>query len=161
MGLTQDQFQRDFFLIRRSEYETYLKALGPGLVQQGDLSDPYYFDFISFAQYEAINREISNDPPFVFEEQQALDMSDDKPQTFVPVVIRRDPTMRNDKLGPAHSQLVGSAILDRLEDLFGATDSAIPKIPRGSRPDPGEATTRFGHEQLEVKIPHTILTQLY
>ena len=41
-----DQFQRDFFLVRSSEYETYTKALGDGLVKQGDLTDPYYFDFI-------------------------------------------------------------------------------------------------------------------
>ena len=43
----QDQFQRDFFLIRQAEYEQYVKDLGPGIVQQGYLTDPYYFDFIS------------------------------------------------------------------------------------------------------------------
>jgi hypothetical protein len=116
------------------------------MVQQGELTDPYYFDFISFAQYEAINREISKDPPFVFEEQQAVDVPDDKPQTFVPVLIRRDPTMTNEKLAPEHSRMVGSTILDRLEDLYGTTDAAIPKIPRGSRPNPGKATMRLAVE---------------
>jgi hypothetical protein len=137
MYLHQDQFQRDFFLIRRSEYEPYITSLGPGMVQQGDLTDPYYFDFISFAQYEAINREISKDPPFVFEEQQAVDGPEDKPQTFVPVVIKRDSALTNDRLAPEHSRIVGSAILKRLDETFGATDSAVPNIPRGSRPDPG------------------------
>lgn len=108
------------------------------MVQQGDLTDPYYFDFISFAQHEAINREISKDPPFVFEEQQAVDEPEDKPQTFVPVVIRRDPALTNDRLAPEHSRMVGSAILDRMEELFGGTDLAIPKIPRGSKPDLGK-----------------------
>ena len=46
-SLLQDQFQRDFFLIRQAEYEQYVKDLGPGMVQQGYLTDPYYFDFIS------------------------------------------------------------------------------------------------------------------
>ena len=132
---SQDQFQRDFFLIRRSDYEPYVNALGPGMVHQGDLTDPYYFDFISFAQYTTMNREITQDPPFVFEEQQPIDQGEDKPQKFVPVVIRRDPTMTNDRLSPEHSKMVGVAIIDRLEEVFGETDSAIPKIKRGSRPD--------------------------
>lgn len=124
-------------MIRRSEYEPYIKSLGPGLVQQGDLTDPYYFDFISFAQYETMNREISQNPPYVFEEQQPIDQGDDKPQKFVPVVIKRKPSLTNEMLGPEHSRLVGSAILDRLEEIFGATGSAIPKIARGSRPNEG------------------------
>lgn len=37
-----DQFQRDFFIIRQAEYEPYVNQLGPGMVQQGDLTDPYY-----------------------------------------------------------------------------------------------------------------------
>jgi len=108
------------------------------MVQQGDLTDPNYFDFISFAQYEAINREISKDPPFVFEEQQAVEVAEDQPQTFVPVVIRRDPSLTNDRLAPEHSRMVGSAILDRLDEIFGATDAALPKIPAGSRPEAGK-----------------------
>lgn len=133
--VAMDQFQRDFFLIRRSEYEPYIKALGPGLVQQGDLTDPYYFDFISLAQYETINREISQNPPLVFEEQRPIDQGEDRPQKFVPVVIKRDPSLTNDRLAPVHNKMVGRAILDRLEEIFGDTKSAIPKIEPGSRPD--------------------------
>ena len=106
-------------------------------MQQGDLTDPYYFDFISFAQYETINREISQNPPFVFEEQQPVDQGDDKPQKFVSVLIKRNPSLTNDMLGPEHSRLVGSAILDRLEEIFGGTGSALPKIPAASRPNEG------------------------
>jgi hypothetical protein len=134
----KDQFQRDFFLIRRSEYEPYIGALGPGVVQQGDLTDPNYFDFISFAQYRTINREITQDPPFVFEEQQPIDQGEDQPVKFVPVVIRRDPTLTNAMLGPEHSRMVGSEILDRLEEIFGNTDLSLPKILPGSKPDQGK-----------------------
>ena len=132
---SKDQFQRDFFLIRQAEYEPYVNALGPGIVQQGSLVDPYYFDFISFAQYATISREKSQNPPFVFEEQQPVEVDEGEPQKFVTTVIRRDPGLTNDMLGMEHDRLVGVAILDRLEEIFGQTDSAIPKIAQGSRPD--------------------------
>ena len=63
-----DQFQRDFFLVCQAEYMAYADSLGPGAMVQGDLADPNYFDFISFAQYTTICREIG-DPNSVFEEQ--------------------------------------------------------------------------------------------
>ena len=44
--VAMDQFQRDFFFIRQAEYQPYIDQLGPGVVQQGMLTDPYYFDFI-------------------------------------------------------------------------------------------------------------------
>ena len=101
------------------------------------MTDPYYFDFISFAQYETINREISQNPPVVFEEQKPIDQGEDRPQKFVPVIVKRDPSLTNDRLAPEHSVLVGRTILDRLEETFGTTDSAIPKIEPGSRPSGG------------------------
>ena len=49
--VAMDQFQRDFFLIRSTYYEDYVSSLGgSGVVKQGDLTDPSYFDYISFAQ---------------------------------------------------------------------------------------------------------------
>lgn len=135
--VAMDQFQRDFFLIRSSEYQDYTKALGDGMVQQGDLTDPYYFDFISFAQYRTINRELTQDPPFVFQEMQpAAEQTDNGRSNFVPVVVRRDPSLTNAMLIPTHSSKVGKAILDRLEEIFGNTESRIPQL--GNRPDPGK-----------------------
>lgn len=138
--VAMDQFQRDFFLIRVSEYETYTKNVGTGMVTQGDLTDPYYFDFISFAQYKTINREVTQDPPYVFEEQQALpegssepSMTPDGNARFVPVVVQRDPKLTNKMLIPTHQKMVGATILDKLEENFADTDSKIPKIV--NRPD--------------------------
>jgi len=115
--------------------------LGPGIVQQGDLTDPYYFDFIYFAQYKTINREIKLDPPIIFEEQKGIEQDEDKPQKFVPVIIKRDPNLKNSMLGPEHNREVGELILNRFEDVFGGTDSAIPKISPNSRPDASEYTS--------------------
>jgi len=133
-SLFQDQFQRDFFLIRQAEYEQYVSDLGPGIVQQGYLTDPYYFDFISFAQYATINREIFQDPAVLFSEQQPMQVGEDEPQQFISTVVKRDPSLTNDHLGPTHQKMVASAILDRFDETFGATDARIPKFEPNSRP---------------------------
>ena len=140
--VAMDQFQRDFFLIRLAEYQTYTNLLGAGMVSQGDLTDPYYFDFISFAQYKTINREITQDPPFIFEEQQIPpEGNPDVPSTnpngtarFVPVVVKRDPKLTNKLLIPTHTAMVGATILDKLEATFNETSQVrIPKL--GDKPD--------------------------
>lgn len=125
-----DQFQRDFFLIRQAEYEPYVKSLGPGVVQQGDLKDPYYFDFISFAQYATVARDMK-DPPEFFEEKQPEDMGEDEPMNFKPVVVKRQVDAK--LLPEKYSEMVGEAILERLEYTFSGTTSAIPELK--NRPD--------------------------
>lgn len=133
--VAMDQFQKDFFLIRQAEYLPYVNELGPGLIKQGELTNPYYFDFISYAQYATIFRDISNDPAVMFEEQQPVTVGEDEPQQFVSKVIRRDPSISTSVLVTKHDELVGTKILDRLIEKFGETASAIPTIIEGSRPD--------------------------
>jgi hypothetical protein len=110
------------------------------MVKQGVLTDPY-FDFISFAQYKTINREIKLDPSMIFEEQKGIEQDEDRPQKFVPVIIKRDPNLKNSMLGPEHNREVGELIVNRLEEIFGGPDSAIPKILHNSRPDASEFTS--------------------
>jgi len=133
--VAMDQFQRDFFIIRQAEYETYANQLGPGLVSQGDLSDPYYFDFISFAQYTTISREMTQDAPLVFSEKQPIEVEvpEGESQKFTDTVVRRDPRITNSLLPVEHSKRVGSLVLDRLNEIFDDTPIAIPKYT--SRPD--------------------------
>jgi len=128
------QFQKDFFLIRQAEYQYYANSLGPGAMQQGDLADPNYFDFISFAQYATINREL-NDPAVIFEEQQPVDVGEGQPQQFDTVVVKRDSLVSKSQLAQRHTDIVGNAILNKLIEKFGDTPSAIPKIEVNSRPD--------------------------
>jgi hypothetical protein len=67
--VAMDQFQRDFFLFRSTYYEDYVNSLGgAGVVKQGDLTDPNYFDYVSFAQYRTINYELDK-PASIFKEQ--------------------------------------------------------------------------------------------
>ena len=103
-------------------------------MQQGDLADPNYFDFISFAQYATINREL-NDPAVIFEEQQPVDVGEGQPQQFDTVVVKRDSSVSKSQLAQRHNDIVGNAILNKLIEKFGDTPSAIPKIEVNSRPD--------------------------
>lgn len=56
--VAMDEFQRSFFLYRQSEWESY-RDQHPR-VMQGDLADPAYFDFISFAQYVVLSDKMKN-----------------------------------------------------------------------------------------------------
>ncbi|GKY96109.1 hypothetical protein MPSEU_000571300 [Mayamaea pseudoterrestris] len=128
--VAMDQFQRDFFLIRQAEYEPYVNALGPGIVQQGDLTDPYYFDFISFAQYQTINREITKDPPSVFIEKQPIQTQggdENGLQQFSDELVKRNPVITNDLLASKHAQIVGASIIDRFEEVYGNTPISLPQ----------------------------------
>ena len=120
-----DQFQRDFFLIRQAEYQTYVDLLGPGAVQQGDLTNPAYFDFISFAQYATINREILN-PETVFEEQKPVEVPEGEPQKFVPTIIKRKIEIA--LLPMKYDEMVGDKVLDRFREIFGGTEAQVPGI---------------------------------
>ena len=124
-----EQFQRDFFLLRQAEYETYKNSVD--FVQQGDLADPYYFDFISFAQYASINREMSGNPPMVFQEQQLVGE-----EQFQSVLVRRDPSLTNEMLPSEHDRRVGRRILEALDEKFGGTPVALPKLSQADRPSP-------------------------
>lgn len=112
-----------------AEYEPYIQALGQGVVQQGDLTDPYYFDFISFAQYQTIQREISNDPPSVFIEKQPVEDSNGI-QQFSDIVVKRDPSIRNDMLPAEHARRVGASIIDRFDTIYQDTPLALPNQMR-------------------------------
>lgn len=114
----------------------YVNELGPGVVSQGELSDPYYFDFISFAQYATIARDTSGNLPLVFEEQQPDGNKEGSDiQKFSPKVIRRSLDLEDNSLLPLrHGDIVGTLILDQLNEIFGNTPSAIPFIEDSSRP---------------------------
>jgi hypothetical protein len=50
------------------------------------------------------------------------------------VIVKRDTTIMKSELPKRHSQLVGKAILDTLNDKFGTTASAIPKLESNGSP---------------------------
>mmetsp|Transcript_21884 Transcript_21884/g.30443 ORF Transcript_21884/g.30443 Transcript_21884/m.30443 type:complete len:323 (+) Transcript_21884:35-1003(+) len=70
--IAMDQFQKKFWKLRQSEYEPYTIQYLPIKFTQGELSDPLYFDFISFAQHLTISNQIP-DSPQVFTEREGAD----------------------------------------------------------------------------------------
>jgi len=88
--VAMDAFQRDFFLFRQDAWLPYCAQYRPLAVQQGDLQDPLYLDFISFAQAGAII-DAAADEARVFDEMQPNKA--DGGETFDRVVVRRDDSL--------------------------------------------------------------------
>eukprot|EP00617_Octactis_speculum_P014960 CAMPEP_0185754408 /NCGR_PEP_ID=MMETSP1174-20130828/13058_1 /TAXON_ID=35687 /ORGANISM="Dictyocha speculum, Strain CCMP1381" /LENGTH=374 /DNA_ID=CAMNT_0028432599 /DNA_START=84 /DNA_END=1208 /DNA_ORIENTATION=+ len=114
-----DTFQREFFLFRQSKYEKYIEALSNAFIVQGELADPRYFDFISYAQYATISS-CMNRGLFVFTEQVGADGEEQ--------VVRRDTTITNALLPAMHSKAVGDTILNWLLERYNK-EGEQPRLP--------------------------------
>mmetsp|Transcript_10717 Transcript_10717/g.66051 ORF Transcript_10717/g.66051 Transcript_10717/m.66051 type:complete len:291 (-) Transcript_10717:721-1593(-) len=103
--VSMDAFQKAFWLQRRSEQEAYLQQHAPLRVDVGQLSDPLYFDYISYAQWQTIDRQLRRGRA-VFQEKQG---ADDATKTTVP----------NDaSLPSALHRSVGDKILHGLQEGY-------------------------------------------
>ena len=111
--VAMDEFQKDFFKYRSYEWEDY-RAKHPNILQ-GDLADPNYFDFISFAQYAVINEKMKN-AKIEFVEKFNAD-GDTR-------VVRRETS--NALLVPTHSSKVGDIVLDYIIETY-SQNGLVPK----------------------------------
>jgi hypothetical protein len=128
-----NQLERDMYLVRTAEYEPYLSSVN-GPVQQGDITDPYYFDFMSFVQYVTINRALK-DPETEYDQQEPITGEGGLQSTkFDTVHVKR--TLPDDVLVATHEQRVGTAILNFLTDRFGGTPAAVPTTAAAFDGDP-------------------------
>ena len=125
-----NQLERDMYLVRTAEYEPYRNLVEA--VKQGDLTDPYYFDYMSLVQYLTINRALKN-PQTEYDQQEPI-MEDNGLQSsrFNAVHIKR--SLPDDMLVSTHDERVGTAILGYLNDIFGNTSIAIPKFNSEDKP---------------------------
>lgn len=113
--IAMQDFQKRFFETRQLEWQVYLQKNNS--VRQGLLTDPSYFDFISFAQMLTIHNAISA-PSAIFEEQ-----FQDSSGTFRTRVVRRDVAALPDAsaIYAAWQRMVGTRILDAFSESFGAS----------------------------------------
>ena len=111
--VAMDEFQKDFFKYRSYEWEDY-RAKHPNILQ-GDLTDPNYFDFITFAQYAVINEKMKN-AKVEFVEKFNAD-GDTR-------VVRKE--ISNALLAPTHSSKVGNFLLDYIIDTY-TPNGLVPK----------------------------------
>ena len=119
--MPMDQFQKSQFIFRQREWDDYRTKLQ---VSQGDLTDPAYFDFISFCQYATI-ADGMRQGRIVFEE-----LTD---ANGTSTIVSRNPSLpqSNQALPAAHSLRVGDRILDWMLERYAAAPSLKPVIPEG------------------------------
>ncbi|KAG5188561.1 hypothetical protein JKP88DRAFT_262272 [Tribonema minus] len=113
-----DGFQREFFLFRQGEWQDFQKQ-HPGILQ-GDLTDPNYFDFISFAQYATIAAGMRS-AQLLFTEKVG---ADGETQT-----VQRAPELADDALLPGeHARRVGDRIFTYIMETFASVPEALPQV---------------------------------
>jgi len=113
-----DKFQQDQFLFRQDEWELYREAL-PG-VQQGLLTEPAYFDFISFVQYATISKTM-REPKMLFNE--LIDANGTS------VVVTRPAELADDALLPVRlSERMGEAVLAWIDDRYSKIRPKVPSV---------------------------------
>ncbi|CAM9650230.1 unnamed protein product [Ectocarpus sp. 6 AP-2014] len=115
-----DDFQKQFFLLRQGEWLGYKENFPR--IKQGDLADPDYFDFISFAQYASVAEAMRNGRDF-FEEKVG---AEGEKRT-----VQRSADFKDNALLPEeHARRVGDRILAYCTEAFGSTKLA-PVVAQG------------------------------
>ena len=66
--MAMDTFQINFWKSRQSEWEPYTQQYSPLKIEQGKMTGPLYFDFISYTQFKVVSKEIPR-AQGVFEER--------------------------------------------------------------------------------------------
>jgi len=124
--MPMDKFQIEFWKQRQAEQEGYFDQYKPLKVRQGDLTDPLFFDFISYTQYSVLGKEMPNGQQ-VF--QEPCDTDDCDPKGIK--TIRRDASIADNKLlPPRFYDRVGDNILRGLQEGFrDETFNAPPSLP--------------------------------
>ncbi|XP_024403433.1 uncharacterized protein [Physcomitrium patens] len=116
--IPMDKFQVKFWKLRQSELEPYTLQCRPLRVKYGDLTDPLYFDFISFSQFAAISNEIKTGE-LVFQEKIG---SDGESRT-----VRRDERLKdNAALPAAFVNKAGDLLYGKLVDGFEGENFNAP-----------------------------------
>eukprot|EP00775_Hariotina_reticulata_P013762 gene13762-13881_t len=100
-----EAFEAKFWKLRQSELEGYNLLYAPLKMRQGDLTDPLYFDFISFSQYATISREMATSPQHVFNEYVEMcppEIPEDEPCPGGTQLVQRPPEYDDDAQLPTY-----------------------------------------------------------
>jgi len=118
--MPMDKFQKELFEIRSNEWQIYKDKVN---VMQGDLTDPNYFDFMSFVQYATIANGMRNGVLFFNELIDANGTTQ---------VVSRDTNTipaDNKELPRVHSERVGNRILNWLGENTPEQTPQVLKAP--------------------------------
>ena len=114
-----DQFQIAMWKTRQRSYEAYRRLIDPLLMKQGDLTNALYFDYMSFAQFSALNAILNKEngrPDMEFEEKLGFDGE-------VKKVTRDEKFATHKEIIPAMAFLIGRNIYNYLKYGFDLTES--------------------------------------
>eukprot|EP01025_Chloroclados_australasicus_P065062 TRINITY_DN8802_c0_g1_i4.p1 TRINITY_DN8802_c0_g1~~TRINITY_DN8802_c0_g1_i4.p1 ORF type:complete len:367 (-),score=26.50 TRINITY_DN8802_c0_g1_i4:253-1248(-) len=124
-----DKFQVKFWKLRQSELEPYTLQYSPVKVRMGELSDPLYFDFISFSQFASIQKELA-DAQMVFKEY-CGDCDDGSYR-----VVKRDSSISdNTQLPGLFSKKAGDLIYTGLLEGFRGEQFGAPAPVKATDPN--------------------------
>ncbi|KAI8463524.1 MAG: hypothetical protein J3K34DRAFT_389034 [Monoraphidium minutum] len=136
--VSMERFQISFWKYRQSEIEQYTLQYKPLTFKAGDLTDPLYFDFISYSQYATLSRALRA-PEKVFEERYSCeDLGPDDDESAcsetLTRVVRRPAAFDDDAALPqAFSDAAGDRIYNGLVGGFRGEDfGGPPPAPRGA-----------------------------
>jgi len=135
-----DKFQKDFFLLRQTEWEKYLEEND---CKQGDLSNPMYFDFISAAQFATISQQMG-EAQSVFEERTGAEGT-------VSVVARDQELQDNELLPSAFFKVAGDKMYAGLMANFTG-ELFFTQPPQPLPPDASDEEVLAGLTQLYKKM---------
>lgn len=130
-AIAMRDFQVLFWKRREGEVEAYSQLVSPLEPRKGDLSDPLYFDFISYSQALAVDAALKGHPPRVFEEE--YDECELKPdQDECPIltrVVRRDAPADDADLPSEFWRRAGDLIFEGLAGGFrGEQFEGVPGL---------------------------------
>lgn len=109
---------------------------------QGDLADPTYFDFISYAQFAVIADKMRNGKLEFVEKVNA---------TGDTQIVRRNPMYVDNQLLPEfHSSLVGGIILDYIIETYSKNPQLLPPSPTPDMIISFDEFAKFGQLILDV-----------
>lgn len=123
-----DEFQKEFWLQRRSEQEAYLNQYAPLRMEVGQLGDPLYFDYICYSQWQTIDRQIRKGRA-VFQEKEGVEGE-------VKTVLRDARWRDNASLPLALHQKVGDKILRGIQEGFRDATFDGPAVLEGDAARP-------------------------
>jgi hypothetical protein len=137
--LAMRDFQVSFWKLREGAAEAYAQLISPLEARKGDLSDPNYFDFISYASAAAADAALRGHPPRVFEEEyDECELKDDQDECpILTRVVRRDAPADDADLPAEFWRRAGDLIYGGLAGGFrGETFAGVPApLPAGASAD--------------------------
>ena len=129
--LSEEDFQKRFFFERQSQWQSYRNLYSPQRIDQGDLADPLYFDYIAAAQWLTISKLLDDAEtlPRIYERTEYVPPNEDSDfeEQWVKKVTERNPALLTTAaLRKYVPRAMGDNVLRMAETDFADAELAVP-----------------------------------